>query len=147
MCRAKEYLYIEASCIMNYSDIAIRFFESNGAKLAIREVGEGCPLVLVRGWPVTGYIWRFLIPALSQHFKCYILDLPGLGDSDWNDKTDFYWEVQADRIVDLISSEGISEVSLIANDRGGAIARLVAIELKQKVKHLILTNAEIPNLV
>jgi pimeloyl-[acyl-carrier protein] methyl ester esterase len=44
-------------------------------------VGEGEALVLLHGWGVNSAVWHPIIEELSQHFRLYIVDLPGFGQS------------------------------------------------------------------
>lgn len=133
----------------NYKALEIEYFESRNAKIAVRTIGVGPPLIFVHGWPVHGYTWRFLIPKLSAHFKCYILDMPGLGDSQWSKQTDFNWVIQAKRLLDFIRHYQLKNFSMIGNDTGGSIVRIAAIELDEEIKttlkNLILINTEMPN--
>jgi len=60
-----------------------RLVETNGIKLAVRECGEGIPLVLCHGWPELGYSWRYQVPALvNAGYRVIIPDQRGYGDSD-----------------------------------------------------------------
>ena len=46
--------------------------------------GEGPDLFFVHGWPLTSATWRELVPSLSEHFTCHLIDLPGTGESEWD---------------------------------------------------------------
>jgi len=129
----------------NLAELELHHFEYQDASIAYRVIGEGSALVLVPGWPVFGYTWRNVVPLLSKHLTCYVLDMPGLGASKWNDKADLGWPSQAKRLVALITHLQLNNPSIIAQNSGGAIARLVALELKSKLKNLILINTEVPH--
>lgn len=43
--------------------------------------GEGSPILLLHGWPLTWYSWRKVMPTLAQRYDVIAIDLPGLGDS------------------------------------------------------------------
>ena len=38
-------------------------------------------MLFVHGWPVSGATFRRLLPHLTEHVTCHLLDLPGAGDS------------------------------------------------------------------
>lgn len=117
----------------------------NDATLALRRFGStGKPLVFIHGFPVHGYTWRKLLPELSRHNQCLVLDLPGLGDSDWHNQTDFRFTAQARRLSMLLEKLGRRKTTLIAHDTGATIARLVALQCPELVDQLILINTEIP---
>ena len=131
----------------NYNNLEFKYFDSCSAKIAFRKIGNGPPLLLVHGWPVFGYTWRYLIPKLSGRNTCYIFDMPGLGDSKWNIETNFNWRIQAQRLQEFINYFNLKNYSIVANNSGGAISRLIAIEQKgrkKNLKNLILINTEIP---
>lgn len=115
-----------------------------GASLAVREFGNGPALVFIHGFPTHGYTWRKLLPALAESYRCYVIDLPGMGDSDWIDRSDFSFTMQAARIAKLFDSLGIAQCGLIAHDTGATIARVVAANNPDRVTRLVAFNTEIP---
>lgn len=44
--------------------------------------GEGAPVVLLHGGSGSWTHWIANIPVLEKHFRLYVADIPGLGDSD-----------------------------------------------------------------
>jgi haloalkane dehalogenase len=58
-----------------------RFVDVGEGAVAVRTVGSGPDVVLVHGWPVSGATWRRLLPHLTPHVTCHVLDLVGAGDS------------------------------------------------------------------
>ena len=53
-----------------------------GHTMAVVEVGEGDPIVLLHGNPTSSYVWRNVIPHLQALVRCIAPDLVGMGDSD-----------------------------------------------------------------
>ncbi|HET6654891.1 MAG TPA: pimeloyl-ACP methyl ester esterase BioH [Gammaproteobacteria bacterium] len=49
--------------------------------LHVETAGSGPPLVLLHGWGLHAGVWNETIPALSQHYRCIAIDLPGHGES------------------------------------------------------------------
>lgn len=113
--------------------------------MGLREIGTGENLIFIHGFPTHGYTWRKLIPKLSENFRCYILDLPGLGTSGWSKETDFNSEAQARYVIKLLGKIKVEKYSLIAHNSGATVARSIAIQEQEKVNHLIMFNTEIPN--
>jgi len=128
-----------------YNELEVRQIAIDDVHTGYRQLGEGNDLVFIHGFPTHSYTWRKLLPKLSQHFTCHLLDVPGLGDSQWSAKTDFNIKAQAKRIIQLLKKLSIEKLSLIAHDSGGTIARIIAIEEADAVDNLILINTEIPN--
>ncbi len=127
-----------------YAAARVERHKIEDATIAVRVFGQGPPLALVHGYPVHGYTWRRLLPTLAEQFTCYVVDLPGLGDSDWSPGTDFSFTAQAHRLGLLLVSLGLSRYSLIAHDTGATIARLVAAADPKSVGKLVIINTEIP---
>jgi len=127
---------------MDYQSIALQKIKIEDVTIGVRQIGNGDNLVFIHGFPTHGYTWRKLIPQLSKYFKCHILDLPGLGSSEWSEKTDFKSKAQARYIINLLEKLRIEKYSLIAHNSGATIARVIAIE--EKVDNLIILNTEIP---
>lgn len=115
------------------------------ATIAVRVFGQGPAIVFIHGYPVHGYTWRKLLPTLAENFTCYVIDLPGLGDSDWTGETDFTFTAQAHRLDILFQQLDLKYYALIAQDTGAPIARLVALLQAEKVSKLAVINTEVPN--
>jgi pimeloyl-ACP methyl ester carboxylesterase len=127
-----------------YATAALERHEVGGATIAVRRFGSGPALVLIHGFPVHGYTWRALLPALAARHTCFVLDLPGLGDSGWNDATDFSFTGQARRVAELLPRLGIERCALLAHDTGATVARLVALAEPARIAKLAILNTEIP---
>lgn len=53
----------------------------NGQTMAWVDVGEGRPIVFLHGNPTSSFLWRNVIPHLSDQHRCIAPDLIGMGDS------------------------------------------------------------------
>ena len=130
---------------ITYENIELRKIKIGESSFGLRQIGKGEDLVFIHGFPTHGYTWRKLIPTLSENYKCTILDLPGLGDSEWSARTNFNILSQAKSTLRLLDKLEFKKVNLIAHDSGGTIARIIAINEPNRVRNLILINTEIPN--
>jgi pimeloyl-ACP methyl ester carboxylesterase len=115
------------------------------SQIAYRRFGSGPPLVLVHGFPLSGYTWRKILPALAAKHTCYVPDLPGMGDSEWSDQTDFSFPGQGATLKAFVDGLGVERYSVLAQDTGGTFARYLAFSDVDRVDKLILINTEIPN--
>ena len=131
--------------LTEFKDIELQKIRIGDVTFGLREVGEGENLVFIHGFPTHGYTWRKLMPELAVNYKCTILDLPGLGASDWSGTTSFNISSQANYIQYLLDKLKIQDTNIIAHDSGGTIARIIAINNPNRVRNLILINTEIPN--
>ena len=53
-----------------------------GLELAYVDEGAGDPVLFLHGNPTSSYLWRNIIPYLSDRARCLAPDLVGMGDSD-----------------------------------------------------------------
>jgi pimeloyl-ACP methyl ester carboxylesterase len=113
-------------------------------RYAWRRFGEGPALVLVHGFPLSGFTWRKVLPELAQGFSCYVPDLPGLGETQWSEQTDFTWHGQARGLKGLVDQLGLSRYSLMGHDTGGTFARCLALADGARVARLAIINSEMP---
>jgi pimeloyl-ACP methyl ester carboxylesterase len=118
--------------------------EVDDAALAVRQFGSGPALLLVHGFPVHGYTWRKLLPALAEHFRCVVVDLAGLGDSSWTPATRFGFTAQALRLRTLAERLGLGRFALTAHDTGATVARLLALAAPERVTRIAIINTEMP---
>lgn len=116
-----------------------------GTRYAWRRFGKGPAVVLLHGFPLSGFTWRGLLPDLAQRHTCYVPDLPGLGETEWSDATDFTWLGQARGLKALVDSLGIGRYDIIGHDSGGTHARTLALLDAERVGHLTLIGTELPN--
>ena len=54
----------------------------DGLDLAYVDIGESDPILLLHGNPTSSYLWRNIIPYLSDRYRCIAPDLISMGDSD-----------------------------------------------------------------
>lgn len=135
---------MECACkLFNQADI--QYVETIDATLAVRTFGQGPALVLLHGWPLDGFTWRYLLPSLAEGWTCYVIDLAGLGDSTWSDATDFSFAMHAHRVQQLMETLGVGIYSVLAHDTGATVARLLADSVPERVQRLCLINTEMPD--
>jgi pimeloyl-ACP methyl ester carboxylesterase len=127
-----------------FFDSPAQLVETPSARLPVRRFGSGPSLLLVHGFPLSGFTWRKLLPELSRRYTCFVPDLPGMGESEWNDGTDFSFPGQGRTLRALADRLGLSRYSLLAQDTGGSFARFLALEDGARVEKLALINTEIP---
>ncbi len=127
-----------------YFDAVVQRHDIEDATLAVRIFGNGPPLLFIHGYPVHGYTWRKIVPSLQPNYTCYVVDLPGLGDSDWTSHTDFGFVAQARRLSSLLRHLDVARCAVIAHDTGATIARLLALQTPDCITRLALINTEIP---
>jgi pimeloyl-ACP methyl ester carboxylesterase len=99
--------------------------------------GAGDPMLCLHGLGANIYSWRHFITPFSQNNKLILVDFKGCGKSPKPRDGHYSLEEKTDDIYDLILEEDLTNLTLVGNSLGGAIALLLAIRLvKQKPNRL-----------
>ena len=108
-----------------------------------RDAGEGPPAVFLHGLLVDGEVWRKLTPLLQGDARCIVPDLPlGSHRIAMNADADLSPAGVARLVADLLEALELEDVTLVGNDSGGAISQLVALDHRERVGRLVLTNCD-----
>ncbi len=100
-----------------------RLLDVGAGEAALRTVGSGPALLFVHGFPVSGATFRLLLPVLSEHFTCHVIDLPGAGDSRFDDDTEVTVERHIESVRRIADRLGLDDLAVVGHDSGGLIAR------------------------
>jgi len=119
-------------------------YDAGDARIPHRRYGQGPDLLLVHGFPLSGYTWRHVLPALAAQHSCHVIDLAGLGESEWNEHTDFTFEGHARRLKSLLDQLGVTRYDLLSQDTGATVARCLALMDPQRAGRQVMINTEIP---
>jgi pimeloyl-ACP methyl ester carboxylesterase len=85
-----------------------------------------------------------VLPALAARHTCYVPDVPGMGDTEWTEATDFSFPGQGRTLKAFADRLGLTRYSVLAQDTGGTFARCLALEDVARVEKLVLINTEMP---
>lgn len=119
-----------------------RFAHVGDVRVAYRDDGTGSPVVLLHGCPFSSFVWRRVIPPLSDTFRCIAPDLLGLGDTETPPDADWSLPAQTAMVLGLLDALGIDRASVVGHDHGGAVAQMLAAHHPERVDRLVLCNAE-----
>ena len=101
------------------------FIESKGTQLFYRTYGKGKPLVFVHGFAEDGNIFSNQIPFFEKNYHVIVPDLPGSGQSEFNQSIDTI-EGYAEAILAVLDAEKISKAIVIGHSMGGYITLALA---------------------
>ncbi len=108
-----------------------------------RDEGQGATLVFVHGLLVDGRLWRDVTPPLTSSHRCIVPDWPlGSHRAALHAGADRSPRGIAQLIADFLDALELSDVTIIANDTGGAISQILAAEHPQRLRGLVLTNCD-----
>src|SRR4051794_1047617 len=111
--------------------------------LEYRESGSGPPIVFAHGAAVNGDLWRKVAPQLAGEHRCIVVDLPLGGHVlPLRDGQDLSLFGCAAILADFIEALDLRDVTLVANDTGGAIAQALVCSRPERLGRLVLTSCD-----
>lgn len=122
-----------------------KFLDIKGKKMAYVEMGEGEPVVFLHGNPTSSYLWRNIMPYVSDSYRAIAPDLIGMGDSEKLDNPgpESYRFVEhreyLNAILDKLVPEG--KVTLVIHDWGSALGFDWAHRNPERVKGICFMEA------
>jgi pimeloyl-ACP methyl ester carboxylesterase len=117
--------------------------ELSAGRIQYRDVGSGAPVVFIHGLLVDGTLWRNVTPALEREFRCIVPDWPlGSHRQPMQPGAELSPRGVARLIAEFIERLELDDVTLVANDTGGAIAQLLAVDHPERLARLVLTPCD-----
>jgi haloalkane dehalogenase len=118
-----------------------REFEAGGVRGFVREEGDGDPVVLMHGVPVSSFLYRKVLPLLADRgLKGVAFDLPGMGLSGRPRDFDYSWTGLGRWTGAAVDALGIEQCHLALHDVGGPIGLEWALRNRDRVKTLTVLD-------
>lgn len=120
--------------------------ETRLGRLAWRSSGSGPALVFFAGALANGELWRDVVAALEDRYRCITIDLP-LGAHRWplSPGADRSATSLARLELDCLELLDVSDATVVANDTAGGLLLLslaTGHPALERVSRLVLTNCE-----
>lgn len=97
-------------------------------------------LIFIHGLLGSGAIWLDSIQHISQQVKCYAIDLPGNGLSEYNHKLEYNLELYANVLEEFIIALKLVKYSFVGHSMGAQIALISCLSNKTKPQNLFLIS-------
>ena len=108
--------------------------------MAVEEMGEGKPVLLLHAWAETHRVFDRLAPLLSTSLRLVIPDQRGVGESD--KPADGYGLADsAEDVIALLDALGIDSSWLVGTSSGGYLAQQAAVTYPERVRGLVLVGS------
>ncbi len=122
----------------------LRELRLSAGAVRYREAGNGPVLLFLHGLFTNGNLWRMVAPPLAaQGYRCIVPDWPlGSHTLPMDGTARLDPPALADLVVEFMARLDLSDVTLIGNDTGGAIAQLIAAGRRDRVERLVLTGCD-----
>lgn len=118
---------------------------NDGTRLYFKDWGEGRPVVMMHGWPLSSDTFDDLSMALADHgFRAIAYDRRGFGRSQqpWDGYT---YDTLADDLAAVLEHTGARDVTLLGFSMGGGeVARYLSRHGAANVKQAILIASIVP---
>lgn len=125
-----NYLEVEPGLRMHYLD--------EGKK-------EGPVALLLHGEPTWSYLYRKMIPGLTNAFRVIVPDLIGFGKSDKPIQREAYsYQKHLEWLTTLITTLDLNEIILFCQDWGGLTGLRLLTQMPERFSMVIASNTTLP---
>jgi haloalkane dehalogenase len=123
-------------------DFAPRWFESDGLRLHYVDDGDGAPVVCFHGEPTWAYLYRKLLPPLTDGgHRVVCPDYAGFGRSDKpTDQRWYSYDRHCELMTALLAPLDLRDATVVVQDWGGPIGLRWAVENPDRVARLAILN-------
>jgi len=114
-----------------------------GSQMAYVDQGEGPVILFIHGNPTSSYLWRNIIPHVSNRHRAIAVDLIGMGDSDQPD-IDYRFTTHASYLDTFIDALELKDIILVVHDWGSGLGMRYARLNQDNVRGIVLMEALLP---
>jgi non-heme chloroperoxidase len=121
---------------------------ANDVQLKVTDEGEGRPVVLIHGWPLSGEAFTPQIPALTAAgYRVITYDRRGFGSSD-KPESGYDYDTLAADLEGVLSDLELRDVTLLGFSMGGGeVARYAANHGEDRLHSVVFASAVPPYLM
>lgn len=114
-------------------------------KLYVKDYGQGKPVILIHGWPMSNEMWEYQIEALViNNFRVIAYDRRGFGKSSqpWNG---YDYNTLTDDLKSIIDQLKLTDVTLVGFSMGGGeVARYFSRYNGENVTKAVIVSSILP---
>jgi len=116
-----------------------------GLRMAYVSHGSGDPILMLHGEPTWGFLYRHMMPVLSDTGKVVVPDLIGFGRSDKPAAANAYsYRSHVRWMRRFIETADLDGITLVCQDWGGLIGLRVLSQIPDRFSRAVLMNTGIP---
>ncbi len=109
------------------------------------EEGKGETILCLHGEPSWAYLYRKMIPTLSEKYKVIAPDLLGFGRSDKPlKKSDYTFQMHFSALKEFLEEKKLNEITVVVQDWGGLLGLSLVGAMPEKFKRLVIMNTSLP---
>src|SRR5260370_14008829 len=108
-----------------------------------QESGAGAPVVFLHGYLMGAPLWAPVVYLLEDEFRCLVPDLPfGAHPAPMRPGADLTAAGLGRLVADFLDALEITDVTLVGNDSGAAVAQVVAARHAERLGGLVLATGD-----
>lgn len=134
---------LPAPVIAEELSIARHSVEVLGSTMSYLEQGQGDTVLFIHGNPTAAYLWRNIMPHVSDTHRTIAVDLIGMGHSA-KPEIDYTFADHARYLDAFVQEMGLSEITLVGHDWGAALAWDFARRHPEMVVKLVFMEGVLP---
>jgi len=109
------------------------------------DAGDGSPILCLHGAPTWAYLYRHMIPPLSEQHRVVVPDFIGFGRSDkLTAVEDYSFELHYNTLRAFIASLDLTDITLVVQDWGGLLGLSYAVRHPERIARLVILNTFLP---
>src|SRR6266496_6543383 len=123
-----------------------RTVQAGGMTVHYHDIGTGEPVLFLHSYGPGTTAWitfHKTVGALSQHFRCILMDLPNFAKTGPIVYREGVHAVQARIAVALLDALGIARAHWVGNSQGGQSAMVAAITYPERVEKFVMGGSHI----
>lgn len=114
-----------------------------GGRIRYYDTGSGEPIVFAHGLLVNANLWRKVVPAVAAAgYRCLSPDLPLGAHSIPMPEADLTPPGVADLIAAFLDRLDLDNVTIVANDTGGAITQILLGRNRKRIARVVLASVD-----
>jgi pimeloyl-ACP methyl ester carboxylesterase len=108
-----------------------------------RESGTGAPVVFLHGYLMGARLWDPVVHLLEDEFRCLVPELPfGAHPAPMKPGADLTTAGLGRLVADFLGALDLSDVTVVGNDSGAAVAQVVAARHAGRLGGLVLATGD-----
>ena len=122
-----------------------RYVDISGCRVHYIDEGQGETILCLHGEPTWSYLYRKMIPILSNKHRVLAMDFIGFGRSDkFGDPGEYTFEMHRSTIAAFIEEMDLREITMVVQDWGGILGLRVATQMQDRFSRLVIMNTGLP---
>ncbi len=119
-----------------------RWFATPAGRMHYIDEGAGEPILFLHGNPTWSFLYRHIVAALRERYRCIAVDLLGFGLSDRPSLARFGYTAaeHAALVRDVITALDLRGLTIMGQDWGGPIGLWAAATEHQRIRRLVMGN-------